>query len=163
MVRFWWIWPDLMNFFFVWVLFLCLSIEKWYNICLEAEKMWGIRRKCVFYIIFSNTTKHLKIFSFPENSISEKYLFSENILYKPNIAFIIKENNQCFFFFFFDGIRTVNANATKLEVFFNFNITIKIIQNKNQQNWEMGATIARHANQEKRLFRAFEKTGLVRL
>ena len=27
-------------------------------ICLEAEKMWEIRRKCVFYIIFSNTTKH---------------------------------------------------------------------------------------------------------
>ena len=27
-------------------------------ICLEAEKMWGTRRKCVFYIIFSNTTKH---------------------------------------------------------------------------------------------------------
>ena len=27
-------------------------------ICLEAEKMWETRRKCVFYIIFSNTTKH---------------------------------------------------------------------------------------------------------
>ena len=27
-------------------------------ICLEAEKMWGTRRKYVFYIIFSNTTKH---------------------------------------------------------------------------------------------------------
>ena len=27
-------------------------------ICLEAKKMWEIRRKCVFYIIFSNTTKH---------------------------------------------------------------------------------------------------------
>ena len=37
--------------------------------------MWGIRRKCVFYIIFNNTTKYLKIFSFFENNIFKKYLF----------------------------------------------------------------------------------------
>ena len=51
LVGFWWIWPD-----------LCLSIEKWYYIFVwklrKCEKMWETRRKCVFYIIFSNTTKH---------------------------------------------------------------------------------------------------------
>ena len=46
LVGFWWIWPD-----------LCLSIEKLYYIF-----VWELR-KCVFYIIFSNTTKHQKIFS----------------------------------------------------------------------------------------------------
>ena len=47
------------EFFFCWVLFLCLSIEKWYYIFVwKLRKMWGTRRKCVFYIIFSNTTKH---------------------------------------------------------------------------------------------------------
>jgi len=30
----------------------------------------------IFQSIFWNATKHLKIFSFPENSISGKYLFS---------------------------------------------------------------------------------------
>ena len=53
--RIWWI-------FFGWVLFLCLSIEKWYYIFVwklrKCEKIWGTRRKCVFYIIFSYTTKH---------------------------------------------------------------------------------------------------------
>ena len=32
--------------------------------------------KNIFQTTFYNTTKHLKIFSFPENSISGKYLFS---------------------------------------------------------------------------------------
>ena len=57
MVGFWWIWPDLMNYFllgfvsvFIWEMVL--------YICLEVEKMWWTRRKYVFYIIFSNTTKH---------------------------------------------------------------------------------------------------------
>ena len=53
--RIWWI-------FFGWVLFLRLSIEKWDYIFVwelrKCEKIWGRRRKCVFYIIFSNTTKH---------------------------------------------------------------------------------------------------------
>ena len=31
----------------------------------------------IFQKIFWNATKHRKIFSFPENNISEKYLFSE--------------------------------------------------------------------------------------
>ena len=57
MVGFWWIWSDLMNFFllgfvsvFIWEMIL--------YICLEVKKMWWTRRKCVFYIIFNNTTKH---------------------------------------------------------------------------------------------------------
>ena len=70
------IWPDLMIFFSGFC--LCFCIEEWMilYICLAAEKMWATSRKCVFYGIFKNTTKHQKIFSFPENSISEKYLFS---------------------------------------------------------------------------------------
>ena len=51
LVGFWWIWLD-----------LCLSIEKLYYIFVwelrKCEKMWETIRKCVFYIIFSNTTKH---------------------------------------------------------------------------------------------------------
>ena len=52
----WWI-------FFGWVLMnltgsVFIYWEMVLYICLEAEKMWEIRRKCVFYIIFSNTTKH---------------------------------------------------------------------------------------------------------
>ena len=38
--------------------FVFIYWEMVLYICLEAEKMWEIRRKCVFYIIFSNTTKH---------------------------------------------------------------------------------------------------------
>ena len=54
------------------------------KICLDAEKMWKICRKIafseynqthenIFYKNFYNATKHLKIFSFPENSIFRKY------------------------------------------------------------------------------------------
>ena len=51
------------GFFFGWVLMnltgsVFIYWEMVLYICLEAEKMWEIRRKCVFYIIFSNTTKH---------------------------------------------------------------------------------------------------------
>ena len=53
--------------FFCWVVFLlCLSIEKWYYIFVwklrKSEKMWATSKKCVFYSIFKNTTKHQKIF-----------------------------------------------------------------------------------------------------
>ena len=58
MVGFWWIWPDLMNFFWLGFVSVFIYWEMVLYICLEAEKMWGTRRKCVFYIIFSNTTKH---------------------------------------------------------------------------------------------------------
>ena len=58
---------------------LCFCIEEWMilYICLATEKMWATSRKCVFYGIFKNTTKHMKIFpvrkiAFPENSISGK-------------------------------------------------------------------------------------------
>ena len=61
---------------------------------LATEKMWATSRKCVFYGIFKNTTKHQKIFSgnifwnatkhmktfsFPENSIPENGIFSGNV------------------------------------------------------------------------------------
>ena len=91
MVGFWWIWPDLMNFF-CWVLFLCLSIEKWYYIFIwklrKCEKNVRNKKKMcflyyfqqhnqtlenIFQRIFWNATKHLKIFFFPENSITGKY------------------------------------------------------------------------------------------
>ena len=71
--------------------YLCFWIEEWNYIFVwqlrKCEKMWVISRKCVFYGIFNNTTKHqkiffttfsemqqntLKIFSFPENNISGK-------------------------------------------------------------------------------------------
>ena len=59
-------WPDLMIFFsgFCW----CFSVlrNEWYNIFVwqprKCEKMWATSRKCVFYGIFKNTTKHQKIF-----------------------------------------------------------------------------------------------------
>ena len=53
-----WIWPDLMNFFWLGFVSVFIYWEMVLYICLEAKKMWGTRRKCVFYIIFSNTTKH---------------------------------------------------------------------------------------------------------
>ena len=51
----------IMNFF-SWVLFVFLDWGMKLYICLAAEKMWAISRKCVFYGIFNNTTKHHKIF-----------------------------------------------------------------------------------------------------
>ena len=43
---------------------LCFCIEEWMilYIFLATKKMWAISRKCVFYGIFKNTTKHQKIF-----------------------------------------------------------------------------------------------------
>ena len=52
------IWPDLMNFFWLGFVSMFIYWEMVLYICLEAEKMWETRRKCVFYIIFNNTTKH---------------------------------------------------------------------------------------------------------
>ena len=51
----------IMNFFF-WVLFVFLDWGMKSYICLVVEKMWATSRKCVFYGIFKNTTKHQKIF-----------------------------------------------------------------------------------------------------
>ena len=52
------LWENVIGFddFFFWVLFVLLYI------CLATEKMWATSRKCVFYDIFKNTTKHQKIF-----------------------------------------------------------------------------------------------------
>ena len=60
------IWLDLMIFFFLG--FVCVSVlrNEWYYIFVwqprKCEKMWATSRKCVFYGIFKNTTKHQKIF-----------------------------------------------------------------------------------------------------
>ena len=127
--------PDFMIFFF-WVLFLlyfCIDRIWWIfflgfvsfvflywgmilYICLAAEKMWATSRKCVFYGIFKNTTKHQKIFfktffemqpntwkyfpflkiAFPEN----KY-FPENILHEPTHS--LKDTNAPTLFFLGGG------------------------------------------------------------
>ena len=51
-------WLGFDEFFLVGFVSMFIYWEMVLYICLEAEKMWGTRRKCVFYIIFSNTTKH---------------------------------------------------------------------------------------------------------
>ena len=49
MVGFWWIWPDLMNFFWL-GLFLCLSIEKWYYIFVASwENVRNKKKMCFLY------------------------------------------------------------------------------------------------------------------
>ena len=58
-------WSDLMIFFLG---FVCVSVlrNEWYYIFVwqsrKCEKMWETSKKCVFYGIFKNTTKHQKIF-----------------------------------------------------------------------------------------------------
>ena len=46
--------------------FVCVLRNEWYYIFVwwsrKYEKMWATSRKCVFYGIFKNTTKHQKIF-----------------------------------------------------------------------------------------------------
>ena len=90
--RIWWIffcWV-LMNLtssvFIYWeiVLYICLGVEKLWENVRNNKKMCFLyyfqqhnqRLENIFQSIFWNTTKHLKIFSFSKNSISEKYLFS---------------------------------------------------------------------------------------
>ena len=46
------------DFFLGFVSFVFLCLEMILYICLEAEKMWATNRKCVFYCIFKNITKH---------------------------------------------------------------------------------------------------------
>ena len=92
--------------FFFWVLFLlCFCIEEWYYIFVwqlrKYEKMWATSRKCIFYDIFKNTTKHQKIFfktffemqpntwkyfPFLKIAFPENIYFPENILHEPNTA-----------------------------------------------------------------------------
>ena len=93
------IWPDLMIFFSGFC--FCFCIEEWMilYICLAAEKMWATSRKCVFYGIFKNPTKHHKIFfktffemqpntwkyfPFPKITFLKNIYFLENILHEPN-------------------------------------------------------------------------------
>ena len=46
----------------------------------------------IFQNIFWNATKHLKIFSFPENSISRKYLFSRKYFTRTKHSLTLKNN-----------------------------------------------------------------------
>ena len=46
------------DFFLGFVSFVFLCLEMILYICFEAEKMWATNRKCVFYCIFKNITKH---------------------------------------------------------------------------------------------------------
>ena len=89
------IWPNLMNFFLGFVSFVFLYWGMILYICLAAEKMYSISRKCVFYGIFKNTTKYQKIFFktfFKMQPNTWKYFpfpkiaFPENILHEPNTA-----------------------------------------------------------------------------
>ena len=45
-------------FLFGFVSFVFIYWEMIFYTCLEAKKMWASSRKCVFYSIFKNTTKH---------------------------------------------------------------------------------------------------------
>ena len=88
-VRIWWFFSG-----------FCLCFEEWMilYIRLATEKMWATSRKCVFYGIFKNTTKHQKIFfeTFFERQLNTwKHFpfrkieyFPEILLHKPNAAFV---------------------------------------------------------------------------
>ena len=68
--------------------------------------MWETIRNCFLYYfqqhnqtlenifqnIFWNATKHLKIFSFPENSISGKYLFFGKYFTRTKHSLTLKNN-----------------------------------------------------------------------
>ena len=115
MVGFWWIWPNLMNFFW-------LGFDEFDRICVYLlrnciiylfgswENVRNNKKMCflyyfqqhnqtpenIFQSIFWNATKYLKMFSFPENSISEKYLFSEKYFTwtKHNLRTTYTINNE---------------------------------------------------------------------
>ena len=90
---------SLSQFDWIWWMFLfllCLYIEKWYYIFVWKlrSKMWRTSRKCVFYSIFKNTTKPVKIFSnaffgVQPNTwkyfLSQKISSSKNILHSENV------------------------------------------------------------------------------
>ena len=65
MVGFWWIWPNLMNFFLLGFVSVFIYWEMVLYICLEAEKMWGTKRKCVS-ILFSATQPNTRKY-FPKH------------------------------------------------------------------------------------------------
>ena len=77
--------------------FVCVLRNEWYYIFVwqprKCEKMWETSRKCVFYGIFKNTTKHQKIFfeTFFEMQLNtrkyfpfRKIAFSENRIFSRN-------------------------------------------------------------------------------
>ena len=80
-----------------------LCSYEWMILCIRlvTEKMWATSRKCVFYGIFKNTTKHQKIFSetffemqpntwkhfiFRKIAFLENIYFPEILLHEPNAA-----------------------------------------------------------------------------
>ena len=95
MVGFRWIWPYLTGFDEFFLVGFCFCVYLLRNCIIYLFRSWkNIRNKkkmCflyyfqkhnqtlenIFQSIYWNATKHLKIFSFPKNSISKKYLFSE--------------------------------------------------------------------------------------
>ena len=91
-VRIWWFFSR-----------FCLCFEEWMILCIRlvTEKMWATSRKCVYYGIFKNTTKHQKIFSetffemqpntwkhflFRKIAFSENIYFPKILLHEPNAA-----------------------------------------------------------------------------
>ena len=86
---------------------MCL-FGGWENVR-KCEKMWATSKKCVFYGIFKNTTKHQKIFSenffemqpntwkhflFRKIAFPENIYFLEMLLHEPNAALV----SVCFSF-----------------------------------------------------------------
>ena len=94
MVGFWWIWPNLMNFF--WLGFdefdqICVYLLR--NCIIYLFGNWENVRKCkkqeenVFSILFSGTQPNTwKYFPFLKIAFPENIYFSENILHEPNTA-----------------------------------------------------------------------------
>ena len=94
----WWI-------FFGWVLFLCLSIEKWYYIFVWKLRKCEEQEENVFSILFSvtqpNTRKYFfrkyfemqpntkKYFPFLKIAFPKNIYFPKNILHKPNTALLM--------------------------------------------------------------------------
>ena len=94
MVGFWWIWPNLINFFW-------LGFDEFDQICVYLLRNsiiylfgnWENVRKCkkqeenVFSILFSGTQPNTwKYFPFLKIAFPENIYFSENILHEPNTA-----------------------------------------------------------------------------
>ena len=79
-------WLAFVSVFIYWemVLYICLEVEKIWENVRNKKKMCFLyyfqqhnqTLENIFQNIFWNATKHLKKFSFPENNISGKYLFS---------------------------------------------------------------------------------------
>ena len=118
---------DLMIFFFLlgFVSFVFIYWEMILYICLKAEKMWVISKKCVFYSIFKNTTKHQKIFfkaffemqqntwkyfHFPKIFLPKNILHLENILYWNKCSLNVHNFQRIDTIVYFQGMYTILFN-----------------------------------------------------